>query len=124
TKMIPSAYLDAGGLDHAYAMTIHKAQGQTCDYAYVLGDEHLYREAGYSALTRGRHENHLYTAQTELDAEAHSDPEPEDGYATVIRSLDRSRQQELAIHQVLERELGMPRRSAGIEHDLDAGMEW
>ncbi len=93
TKTIPASYLDAGGLDHAYALTIHKAQGQTCDHAYVLGDDHLYREAGYSALTRGRHENHLYTAQTELDTEAHSDPEPEDGYASVLRSLDRSRQQ-------------------------------
>ena len=42
-------------------MTIHKAQGLTCDRAYVLGDEHLHREAAYTALSRGRHENQLYT---------------------------------------------------------------
>ena len=77
TRTIPAEYLEDGGLDHAYAMTIHKAQGQTCDYCYVLGDEHLYREAGYSALTRGRNENHLHTARTEPDAEIHHDPEPE-----------------------------------------------
>ena len=123
TATIPAAYLDAGGLDHAYAMTIHKAQGQTCDYAYVLGDEHLYREAGYSALTRGRHENHLYTAQANQNPEAHAHDEPDNGYATVLRSLDRSRQQELAITQALERALGIWRDSHGVDHDLDAGLE-
>jgi ATP-dependent exoDNAse (exonuclease V) alpha subunit len=123
TKTIPAPYLDEGGLDHAYAMTIHKAQGQTCDYAYVLGDEHLYREAGYSALTRGRHENHLYTADAELDPEAHAHDEPEDGYATVLRSLDRSRQQELAIAQALEHAFETQRGSLGVDHDLDAGLE-
>jgi ATP-dependent exoDNAse (exonuclease V) alpha subunit len=122
TKTIPTAYLDAGGLDHAYAMTIHKTQGQTCDYAYVLGDEHLYREAGYSALTRGRHENHLFTARTDVDPEGHAHDEPEDGYATVLRSLDRSRQDELAIQQALGSALGTRRDSRGV--DLDAGIEW
>jgi len=58
---IPTAYLEDGGLDHAYAMTIHKAQGLTCDRAFVLGDELLHREAAYTALSRGRHENKLYT---------------------------------------------------------------
>ena len=42
-------------------MTIHKAQGLTCDRAFVLGDELLHREAAYTALSRGRHENKLYT---------------------------------------------------------------
>ena len=121
TKTIPAAYLDAGGLDHAYAMTIHKAQGQTCDYAYVLGDEHLYREAGYSALTRGRHENHLYTAQPEPDAEAHHDDEPDNGYATVLRTLDRSRQQELAIHRLRRHELETRQTSRSVDRDLGAG---
>jgi ATP-dependent exoDNAse (exonuclease V) alpha subunit len=123
TKTIPAAYLDAGGLDHAYAMTVHKAQGQTCDFAYVLGDEHLYREAGYSALTRGRHENHLYTARTEHDAEAHHDPEPEDGYTTVYRTLDRSRQQELAIRQAIEHALEKQRSPRTADRDLGAGIE-
>jgi ATP-dependent exoDNAse (exonuclease V) alpha subunit len=125
SKTIPFAYLDAGGLDHAYAMTIHKAQGQTCAYAYVLGDEHLYQEAGYSALTRGRNENHLHTARTETDPEIHHDPEPDYGYgyATVLRTLDRSRQQELAIHRLRRLELETRRTSRSVDRDLGAGME-
>ncbi|MDP9334276.1 MAG: relaxase domain-containing protein [Actinomycetota bacterium] len=123
TKTIPATYLDAGGLDHAYAMTVHKAQGQTCDYVYVLGDEYLYREAGYSALTRGRHENHLHTVRTEYDAEAHHDPEPEDGYTTISRTLDRSHQQELAIRQAIEDALEKERSPRIADRDLGADIE-
>jgi hypothetical protein len=123
TKTVPAAYLDAGGLDHAYAMTVHKAQGQTCDYVYVLGDEHLYREAGYSALTRGRHENHLHIARPEHDAEAHHDPEPEDGYTTICRTLDRSHQQELAIHRANRHEIETQHEPCRVDPDLSAGIE-
>ena len=90
---------------------------------YVLGDEHLYREAGYSALTRGRHENHLHTARTEHDAEAHHDPEPEDGYTTICRTLDRSRQQELALRQLRQHELEQQRQSRSVDQGLDVGIE-
>ena len=38
-----------------YATTIHKAQGITVDQALVLGNDTLYQEAGYVALSRGRH---------------------------------------------------------------------
>jgi ATP-dependent exoDNAse (exonuclease V) alpha subunit len=123
TKTLPAVYLDAGGLDHAYAMTVHKAQGQTCDYAYVLGDQHLYREAGYSALTRGRHENHLHTAPPEHDAEAHHDPEPEDGYAMICRTLDRSHQQELALRKAIEHALEKEVGTRRVDRDLGAGIE-
>ena len=123
TKAVPAAYIDAGGLDHAYAMTVHKAQGQTCDYVYVLGDEHLYREAGYSALTRGRHENHLHIARREHDAEAHHDPEPEDGYTTICRTLDRSHQQELALRKAIEHALEQQVGPRNTERGLGAGIE-
>ena len=59
--LVPATYLDAGHLDHGYAITAHKAQGQTLDAAFVLGSDQLYREAGYVALSRGRDTNHLYT---------------------------------------------------------------
>jgi conjugative relaxase-like TrwC/TraI family protein len=123
TKTLPAAYLEAGGLDHAYAMTVHKAQGQTCDYVYVLGDEHLYREAGYSALTRGRHENHLHTARPEHDTEAHHEPESEDGYTTICRTLDRSHQQELALHKAIEHPLETQLGPRNTDRDLGAGIE-
>ena len=94
TTTIPAAYIDAGGLDYGYAMTIHKAQGLTCDRAYVLGDEHLHREAAYTALSRGRHENHLHTARPAHDVDAHHDPEPEYDYTMICRTHDDPRMQQ------------------------------
>jgi len=44
-RIVPASYLDAGHLDHGYAMTIHKAQGLTADEALVLATDDLYREA-------------------------------------------------------------------------------
>jgi ATP-dependent exoDNAse (exonuclease V) alpha subunit len=43
-----------------YATTIHKTQGATFDRCLVLVDDALYREAAYSALSRGRAANHLF----------------------------------------------------------------
>jgi hypothetical protein len=40
-----------GHLDHAWATTIHKAQGATYGHALLLGDR-LYRQAGYTGLSR------------------------------------------------------------------------
>ena len=65
---LPAAYLAAGHLDHGYALTVHKAQGATYDVALLLGDHHLYAEAGYTALTRGRDRNHAYVLVDETSA--------------------------------------------------------
>ena len=56
---LPAVYLAAGNLTHGYAMTVHKAQGATCDVALLWG-EILYAEAGYTALTRGRFRNRIF----------------------------------------------------------------
>ncbi len=56
---LPAAYLAAGNLTHGYAMTVHKAQGATCDVALLWG-ESLYAETGYTALTRGRCKNRVF----------------------------------------------------------------
>jgi len=53
----PSQY-DA--LAHGYAVTIHKSQGVTVDRAYLLPDTMMNRNAAYVALTRHRHEVHLF----------------------------------------------------------------
>jgi ATP-dependent exoDNAse (exonuclease V) alpha subunit len=49
-------------LEHAYALTCHKAQGQTLDRVLVVGSSALTRETAYVALSRGREENRLYLA--------------------------------------------------------------
>lgn len=55
-------------LTHGYAMTAHKAQGQTVGVTLVAGSAALTRETSYTALSRGRVTNHLYLApDTALD---------------------------------------------------------
>jgi hypothetical protein len=58
--LLPTEYLEVGHIAHAYATTIHKAQGMTVDRCLTLGTDDLYREAGYVALSRGRTTNVLY----------------------------------------------------------------
>ena len=101
SRVVPSPYIDAGHLDYAYAPTVHKAQGLTCDRAFVLGTDDLYAEAGYTALSRGRHENHLYIGtehDTEIDHHAAiDDTDPLDDIRT---ALFRSARQDLATRQI------------------------
>lgn len=83
-------YLDAGWVDHAYAVTIHKAQGVTCDSVLVVGPAGLYREGAYVALSRARDDARLYVTAAQaaeiverhergirLPTEAEPDPEGE-----------------------------------------------
>jgi hypothetical protein len=49
-------------LTHGYAITCHVAQGVTVDRTFVLADDSLTRELGYTAMSRGRHRNDLYLA--------------------------------------------------------------
>jgi conjugative relaxase-like TrwC/TraI family protein len=62
---VPAGWLLDGRLEHAYAMTCHKAQGLTAEHTLVYGTAALTRQSGYVALSRGRSSNRLYTA---LDA--------------------------------------------------------
>jgi conjugative relaxase-like TrwC/TraI family protein len=56
---IDADYIAAGGLDHGYAMTVHKAQGQTADHVHGIADD-LGARAGYTLLTRHRETVALY----------------------------------------------------------------
>ena len=58
-------YLDHGWVDHAYAVTVHKAQGVTCDHVFVVGPAGLYREGAYVALSRARHQARLYVTSAQ-----------------------------------------------------------
>jgi ATP-dependent exoDNAse (exonuclease V) alpha subunit len=63
---VPAAWAARHDLSHAYAMTLHKAQGLTVDHALLYGSQALTREAGYVGLSRARRENHIYATTAEL----------------------------------------------------------
>ncbi len=101
---LPDRYLDAGHVLHAYATTIHKAQGQTAERAFVLGSDLLYQEAGYVALSRGRTENSIYLVGREPRPDAHTPeavpPEPLDA---LTQALTVSHAQHLAVDAGIDR---------------------
>ena len=71
-RLVPKTYLEAGHLGHAYALTIHKAQGLTVERAYVLAGESLTQEAGYVAMSRARETTELFVPLAALpDDTAH-----------------------------------------------------
>jgi ATP-dependent exoDNAse (exonuclease V) alpha subunit len=63
TRRIPRSYIEAGHVAHGYAVTVHKAQGETVDRAFVLFTDTMFREAGYVAMSRGRARSDLYIAE-------------------------------------------------------------
>lgn len=103
TVVLPAAYMAEGHLDHGYATTLHKAQGRTVDIALTWGDERLYQEAGYTALTRGRDENRLYVLASEPDDEGHTPRARRDPVRELATALRRSAAQELAQDIALHR---------------------
>ncbi len=89
-REIPLHYITEGKLTHAYAVTVHKAQGLTSDVALLLGDDTLFAEAGYTGLTRGRHRNQLYLVRSDDG----------DGLDPIRRALQRSAAKQTAIEQL------------------------
>jgi hypothetical protein len=116
---LPASYLAAGHLTYAYATTIHKAQGMTCDRAFVLAGEALFQEAGYTALSRGRHENRLYVVapdppETDVGQGIHGvRDEPVDG---LVWALEHSRRKHLAIDRLMEP--SPPSTAPGLERGI------
>ena len=141
TVGLPEAYVRSGNLDHGYALTAHLAQGATVDRAYVLGSDELYREWGYTALSRHRAEARLYVSGTPAflnrgDDAARSDV---DVTGVVTGMLVGSRAQPLALegvaseprHDPLVSELGRARHELTyIDGQLEAlraarsGLRW
>jgi hypothetical protein len=127
---LPAGYLESAELHHAYALTIHKAQGMTVERAFVLGGG-MYSELAYTALTRARSQSHLFLAapahadEAEGPVRRHRLPEPME---KAIAELERSRAHETATDTTararIEHEptavLYAQRRT--LERDLAAGL--
>ena len=97
---LPAAYLDEGNLQHAYAITGHKAQGMTTNRCFVLADETLYREWAYVAMSRGRTENRLYVVVGEDEDREDLGGQvthPDDPLRELERALSKTKAKELAI---------------------------
>ncbi len=97
---IPTEYLAAGHLEHAYARTTYGVQGATLDRARYHPSDASRFEEGYVAITRATDATNLYVVDGELDLDD-ADPraiEPErSGLATVIGALERRSDQQLAV---------------------------
>jgi conjugative relaxase-like TrwC/TraI family protein len=98
---IDFAYVEAGHLAHAYAMTVHKAQGATVDRALVLArPEAFTAELGYTALSRARARTDLYLETLVVERETHSRPaQAAPGYERIAEALRQTRREPLAIDQ-------------------------
>ena len=103
---LPERYAREGWLEHGYASTAHRAQGATVDRAFVLGSDELYREWGYTALSRHRDMARFYLTATPDFLNAAAEPLREaDLPRRVARMLQASRAEHLALHGMAEDEL-------------------
>jgi hypothetical protein len=102
TVQVSESYVRAGHLEHGYALTAHLAQGTTVDRAFVLGSDELYREWGYTALSRHREEARFYVSATPAFLNESRTPlETGAGTARAVgRVLRASRAQRLALDGV------------------------
>jgi ATP-dependent exoDNAse (exonuclease V) alpha subunit len=85
-------------------VTAHKAQGLTVERAFVLGGDEVYREWGYTALSRARDATRLYLVGGEPARElVLDDPggrhaaERREPLEELAADLARSRARELAV---------------------------
>ncbi|MDP9383715.1 MAG: AAA family ATPase [Actinomycetota bacterium] len=116
---LPERYARDGHLDHAYATTAHHAQGATVARTFVLGSDELYREWGYTALSRHRDQARFYV--TASPAFLNQAPEPlrvGDVPLRAARMLEGSRAEHLALptegpDRVLERIAARRARTRG-----------
>ena len=97
--------MDAGHVGLAYAMTVNKAHGTTCDATMMLADDLLYRELAYEAMSRGRNDNRIYMSRTtasELDLRLEDGPDAptadaDDALDILAAGFERRRNKQLAL---------------------------
>jgi conjugative relaxase-like TrwC/TraI family protein len=97
--LLDAGYLEQGHVDHGYAATAHKAQGATVTSAFVLGSDDLYREWGYTALTRHRDHARFYVVSPTAAHRALPglEPQPDPVDERLTKTLGQSRAKSLAV---------------------------
>ena len=107
-RRLHQEYLDEGWMRHGYAVTVHKAQGLTCEHGLLLASDETHHEMGYVGLSRGTHSNRLYAVTTEdvdADLDSHrrvgADPE-RDPLRVVVDSMSASAAKNLAVAEAEE----------------------
>jgi conjugative relaxase-like TrwC/TraI family protein len=93
---LPARYLEAGSLEHGYAMTAHRLQGATVDRTHILGSDDLYREWGYAALSRHRESAHFYVTAMEVQEPLPGMDDHDELDGDALASLQRRRAKALA----------------------------
>ena len=86
------------------------AQGVTVDRTFVLADDSLTRELGYTAMSRGRHRNDLYLAERPDEPRAEYGPvqaEHRTALDRLVAALQDERGAVLAIDSGQHHESGM-----------------
>lgn len=112
---LPFTYADDGHLTHAYAMTVHKAQGATFDRCFVLAGDQLTKESAYTALSRARLGTDPYvTSDDDRKDEAHMNELHRQPLDLLRTSVRRSGAQMMAIDSAAQPEASM---------DDDLGMD-
>lgn len=140
---LPASYMDSS-VDHAYAQTIHTAQGQTFHTTHLYVDTGMAAEHGYTGLSRARDETHLWVnISRTIDGrciQSHGQSAVESQVESLVRQLTRSvvqlpaSSQGLAIEiatdqqlhhwrQQLEDTLRNSPLAHRLDHDLLAGLD-
>ena len=86
--VLPGSYVDTS-VDHAYAQTIHTAQGQTFHTTHLYVDTGVAAEHGYTALSRARDETHLWVNTSRSVDGRCIQPHRQTTHETPIESLVR-----------------------------------
>lgn len=114
---LPFDYASSRHLAHAYAMTIHKAQGATYDRCFVLAGDQLTKESAYTALSMARSGTDLYVVSEHTRVEEAHMSELQTGANDLLRSAVR---RSGAKHLALESE---PPGGHAPEADEDLGAD-
>jgi len=98
---LPRRYLEAGHVEHAYALTGHAGQGLTVERAFVLGsDRGRLQEWGYVALSRARAATRLYVSADIVEPESHfHELDERDPVTRLAQALEESGAERLASEQ-------------------------